>query len=162
MRTNWAFVVKDHLRHQFDSLEDIKSMDGLTIGIAGEKRAEFEIERLFPLAKAVQLDDASEFFETDWENVDCLLISAEAGSAWTLMYPQFHVVIPNPAMGIQLLGYPITGGDQELLNYINNWIEIIIASNYRDELYNHWILGKGAELKGPRWSVIRNVLKWVE
>ena len=162
MRANWAFVVKDHLRHQFESLKDIKSKDGLTIGFAGEKSAEFEIERIFPLAEAVQLDSASDFFETDWENVDCLLISAEAGSAWTLMYPQYQVVAPEPLPGTQLLGYPITGGDQELLNYVNSWIDIIIASKYRDELYSHWILGKGAEEKRPRWSVIRDVLKWVE
>ena len=78
------------------------------------------------------------------------------------MYPQYQVVVPKPVLGTQLLGYPITGGDQELLNYINSWMELVIASKYRDELYSHWILGKGAVEKRPRWSVIRNVLKWVE
>jgi hypothetical protein len=116
MQTNWAFVVKDHLRHQFESLEDIKNMDGLTIGIAAERSVKLEVERAFPLAKAVQLDSASEFFETDWNNVDCLLISAEAGSAWTLLYPQYQVVVTKPVLGIQLSGYPAAGGDQELLN----------------------------------------------
>ena len=162
LHTNWAFLAKDHLRHQFESLADIKSMDGLTIGVAGERRAELDVERIFPLAEAVQLDSVSEFFETDWENVDCLLISAEAGSAWTLMYPQYQVVVPKPVLGTQSLAIPITGGDQELLNYINSWIDIVITSKYLDELYNHWILGKGAEKKVPRWSVIRNVLKWVD
>ena len=162
MRTNWAFVVRDHLRHRFKSLEDIKSMDGLTIGLAAEKSAEFEVERRFPLAEAVQLDSVSEFFETGWEYVDCLLISAEAGSAWTLLYPQYQVVVPEPVLGTQLLGYPIVDGDQELLNYINSWIDIISANNYREELYNHWILGKGAREKRPRWSVIRDVLEWVD
>ena len=162
MRTNWAFVVKDYRRHQFESLEEIKSIDGLTIGIAGEKNVEFEVERTFPLAKAVQLDSVSEFFQTNWDNVDCLLISAEAGSTWTLLYPQYQVVVPKPAIGTQSLGYPITGGDQALLNYINSWIDLDITKKYRDELYRHWILGKGAQEKTPRWSVIRDVLHWVE
>ena len=161
MHTNWAFVVKDHRRHQFESLEEIKRIDGLTIGIAGEKSAELEIERTFPLAKAVQLDSVSEFFLTDWENVDCLLISAEAGSAWTLLYPQYQVVVPKPVIGTQSLGYPITGGDQALLNYINSWIDLNITKKYRGELYRHWILGEGAQEKQPRWSVIRDVLHWV-
>ncbi len=31
-----------------------------------------------------------------------------------------------------------------------------------DRLYNYWILGIGAEEKGHRWSIIRDVLHWVE
>ena len=162
MRTNWAFVVKDHRRHRFESLEEIKSIDGLTIGVAGEKNAKFEVERTFPLAKAVQLDSVNEFFQADWENIDCLLVSAEAGSPWTLLYPQYQVVVPKPAIGTQSLGYPITGGDQALLNYINSWMDLDITKKYRDELYRHWILGEGAQEKRPRWSVIRDVLHWVK
>ncbi len=29
-------------------------------------------------------------------------------------------------------------------------------------LYDYWILGKEVEAKEPRWSVIRNVLHWIE
>jgi ABC-type amino acid transport substrate-binding protein len=65
-------------------------------------------------------------------------------------------------MRIQLLGYPLADGDQELLNYINSWIDIAIESKLLDKLYNHWILGKGAVGKKPRWSVIRDVLGWVD
>ena len=31
-----------------------------------------------------------------------------------------------------------------------------------DALYGHWILGKYAVKREPRWSVIRNVLHWVD
>jgi len=30
------------------------------------------------------------------------------------------------------------------------------------ELYDHWILGRNAQPTQPRWSVIRNVLHWVD
>jgi hypothetical protein len=30
------------------------------------------------------------------------------------------------------------------------------------QLYAYWILGGGAEPKEPRWSVMRNVLGWVD
>jgi hypothetical protein len=26
--------------------------------------------------------------------------------------------------------------------------------------YDYWILGKGADNRGPRWSILRNVLGW--
>ena len=29
-------------------------------------------------------------------------------------------------------------------------------------LYDYWILGKNAVPKSPRWSVLRNVLHWVQ
>jgi hypothetical protein len=29
-----------------------------------------------------------------------------------------------------------------------------------DALYGHWILGKTATKRAPRWSVVRNVLHW--
>jgi hypothetical protein len=31
-----------------------------------------------------------------------------------------------------------------------------------DKIYDYWILGKGTEVKEPRWSVIRDVLEWVD
>lgn len=29
-----------------------------------------------------------------------------------------------------------------------------------DRVYKHWILGQDAAPKGPRWSIMRNVLHW--
>jgi hypothetical protein len=65
-------------------------------------------------------------------------------------------------IGIQLLGYPVAGGDQDLLNYLNSWIDIAVKGKFADEFFDHWILGRGAEEKQPRWSVIRDVLHWVD
>jgi hypothetical protein len=31
-----------------------------------------------------------------------------------------------------------------------------------DTLYDKWILGKVGKQKEPRWSVIRNLLQWVD
>lgn len=31
-----------------------------------------------------------------------------------------------------------------------------------DALYSHWVLGKQAVKRQPRWSILRNVLHWVE
>ncbi len=35
-------------------------------------------------------------------------------------------------------------------------------SNRAREVYDRWLLGKGAVTKKPRWCVIRNVLHWVD
>ena len=38
----------------------------------------------------------------------------------------------------------------------------IVDGDTIDVLFEHWILGKDALQKGPRWSVIRDVLHWVD
>ena len=162
MYTTWAFVVKDHLREEFALLENVRNMDGLTIGFASGAEMAFDVERYFSKAKALELESVSEFFISDQRNVNCLLISAEAGSAWTLLYPDYQVVVPKPLLGGQPLGYPVAGGDQELLHYLNSWIDYAVKVKFFDELFDYWILGRGAEEKPPRWSVIRNVLHWVK
>jgi len=30
-----------------------------------------------------------------------------------------------------------------------------------DRAYDYWILGQGAVVKRPRWSIVRDVLGWV-
>ena len=160
--TNWAFVVKDHLREEFSSLETVRNMQALTIGVSTGVGAAFDIERAFSNAKAIKLDSVSEFFSADQENIDCLLVSAEAGSAWTLLHPEYQVVVPKPRLGAQSVGIAIADGDQDLLTYLNSWIDVSKKQKLIDELHDHWILGRGAEEKMPRWSVIRDVLGWVD
>jgi Na+/H+-dicarboxylate symporter len=160
--TNWSFVVKDHLRQKFALLENIINMPALTIGVSTGANAALDIERRFFNAKAVKLVSVSEFFISDQENLDCLLVSAEAGSAWTLLHPEYQVVVPKPRLRVQPVGFPVAGGDQELLNYLNSWIDVTVKGKFIDKLHDHWILGRGAEEKQPRWSIIRDVLHWVE
>jgi Na+/H+-dicarboxylate symporter len=160
--TNWAFVVKDHLRDEFASLENIRNMQDLTIGVSAGADAAFDVERAYSNAKAVKLVSISEFFVADQENIDCLLVSAEAGSAWTLMHPEYQVVVPRPRLAVQPIGFAVAGGDQALINYLNSWIDVTKKHKLIEELNDHWILGRGAEEKKPRWSVIRDVLNWID
>jgi len=47
-------------------------------------------------------------------------------------------------------------------DYLNSWIAMIKDSQSLQKAYDRWILGKGAEEQKPRWSIIRNVLHWVQ
>ena len=52
--------------------------------------------------------------------------------------------------------------DQEWMQFVNTWIELKRRDGTIDALYGHRILGKQATKREPRWSVIRNVLRWVD
>ena len=87
---------------------------------------------------------------------------AERGSAWTLLYPQFSVVVPEPGVLRIPLAYALSTHDQEFGTFINTWIQLKRRDGTIDDLYQYWILGRNAAPRRPRWSVIRNVLHWVE
>jgi hypothetical protein len=87
-------------------------------------------------------------------------MSAEAGSAWTLLYPRFTTVVPKPEIIKIPTGYPIAGGDQVLADLISNWITLVKGGRIFQDRFNYWIMGEGAERREPRWSVVRNVFGW--
>jgi ABC-type amino acid transport substrate-binding protein len=75
-----------------------------------------------------------------------------------LLYPAYTVAIPQPDVLAVPLAYPMARGDQELVTFINTWIELKKKDRTISAFYDHWILGKHAVPKQPRWSVLRNVL----
>jgi len=94
--------------------------------------------------------------------VDALLLPAERGSAWTLMFPQYSVVVPGPDPIRVPLAYPIGKRDERFARFVNTWIGLKRKDGTLDAAYRYWILGQNAAPRQPRWSIIRDVLHWVE
>jgi ABC-type amino acid transport substrate-binding protein len=49
-----------------------------------------------------------------------------------------------------------------MVAFLNRWIDLKQKNGTIQKLFDHWILGEGAEDTGPRWSIIRDVLHWVD
>jgi len=92
---------------------------------------------------------------------DAIIWTAETGSAWTLLYPNFSVVPIRPITQIPV-AYAVAPREAALAEYLSRWLEVFKGTNFDERLFDHWILGKTAVPKTPRWSVLRNVLGWVE
>ena len=50
----------------------------------------------------------------------------------------------------------------ELADAINEWVVFATNEGMIQRSYAYWILGQGAEGKQPRWSILRNVLGWID
>jgi hypothetical protein len=56
----------------------------------------------------------------------------------------------------------VAGFDIVLDDTLNTWITLLKMDGTIDKLFDHWMLGKSSSLKKPRWSIIRDVLHWVQ
>jgi hypothetical protein len=157
-----AFAVPDHSRHLFTELETLRQISGLTLAVVKSHITQELFNLLvqgFPNASVVEIESRDEFFNDTAGFYDGLLTSAEGGSALTLLYPSFSVVVPRPST----TAVPIAPGGETFSEYFRTWIEIKKKSNSFQRYYDHWIRCVTPESeKAPRWSVIRNVLGWVE
>jgi hypothetical protein len=53
-----------------------------------------------------------------------MVFSAERGSAWTLAYPQYSVVVPQPDVVRVPVAFPMRARDERLREFVNHWIEV--------------------------------------
>ncbi|MDJ0692352.1 MAG: cation:dicarboxylase symporter family transporter [Xenococcaceae cyanobacterium MO_188.B32] len=161
---NLALVVPDYRDEEFATLESINQMKNLRIGVEDPAILTKKIQELLPDVEFIDLASDREFFEGQGagRDLDALFESAEAGSAWTLLYPNFQVVTPFPRNLDIPLVYPFLGKDDLLGEVVDHWIEVKKHDGTIQDAYDYWILGKGGEQKQPRWSIIRNVLHWID
>ena len=156
-----ALVVRDHRRDEFAERIEQRDFQGLRVAPPRNIQGAGIVEALLPGVEVVQIKSPREFFESGGVGADAIIWSAETGSAWTLLYPHFSVIPIRPITHIPL-AYAVAPREVALAEYISRWLEVFKGTIFDDRLFDHWILGKGAVPKTPRWSVLRNVLGWVK
>ena len=145
-----AFIVKDHRREEFNSRERVKNLKRLRIGVPNVPYYAGKVRQYLPQAELVVLDTPRAYFTRKEDDLDALVYSAEAGSAWSLIYPAYTVAIPEPDVLRVPMAYAVRRGDRELVDFLNVWIELKRKDRRIAELYDYWILGGGAERSESR------------
>jgi hypothetical protein len=109
----------------------------------------------------VPIDNLNDMFKPRDPPLDAFLITAERGSAYTLLHPAYSVAVPKPRPFKVPLAYVIADRDLAMTSMINTWIDQKRKDGTIDELFAYWVLGRDDAPRQPRWSVIRDVLHWV-
>jgi Na+/H+-dicarboxylate symporter len=160
-----AVAVRDHKRHLFQDIKQIRRLDDLELGVVvgrargGAYYAGWLRDQL-PNATITELDDSSAFFGNRAGTLDALVTSAEGGSIWAIIHPGFSVVVPSKNPMAVPMAYPVA--DESLEDFMNNWLHLKRANGSIETLRRHWLQGESQIDRTPRWSVIRDVLGWVE
>jgi Na+/H+-dicarboxylate symporter/ABC-type amino acid transport substrate-binding protein len=161
MDVTLSLVVPDYRVRSFRTFDAMRELDDLKIGFVDLSRGFVERLRLMlPNAELVELPTNGDFFERAHRELDALLISAETGSAFTLFYPSFEVVVPEGNRVALPLFYAIAGRDAEMQDFLEHWVLLREKDGTMRDNYEHWILGKSAQRRQRRWSVIKDVLRW--
>jgi ABC-type amino acid transport substrate-binding protein len=158
-----AFVVRDDLRDQFSTWTDIRGLGAFPVAIPNLPYYIDHVRTRAPALKLAVVDSSAQIeANLKRETFAAVVMPAESGSVLTLLYPKYTVVVPEPGIVKIPLAYPVARRDQEWAQFINTWIELKRRDGTIEALYGHWILGKQAVKRQPRWSIIRDVLHWVE
>lgn len=158
-----AFIVKAEDRNVFEEWSQIRSSQDIQIGIPSNfPYYQSMVEQLVPQAEVQPLSSPRDFFTAKHRDLDALLFLAEPGSAWTLIYPEYTVVVPLPKPIKIPLVYPMPKEIGELVEYVDAWLKLKRGDGTLEALFDHWIVGKGATEQNQRWSIIRDVLHWVD
>jgi ABC-type amino acid transport substrate-binding protein len=163
-----GLIVEDYRRREFETWQQLtERAEPLRLGVEDSPGEMRYAESLFPNAEFVAIEGMQmqrEILESGFEarGLDAIVDIAEEGAAWTVLFPSYGMVVPKPSRASPV-AYAVARGNRDLLLTIDAWLLAEKADGSVDTLYSHWMLGEAMKVdRPPRWSIIRNVLGWVD
>lgn len=137
-----ALLVHDEDRKNFSHWHKFIYNDELTIGIPEAYFNSQTIKKNLPKNMVWELSTPRLFFKEQGKDIDAMIYGAAASSAWTLLYPEYTVMIPKPNLPPIAYGFGITSNDQDFRVFLNHWIAMKQRSKTIEGFYKYWIEGK--------------------
>jgi len=158
-----GFAVLDQRREEFSKVDGLRRSKGLKIGVSldADQNAASRA-RYFGGSDAqfVPMENANAFFDGRVPEIDAFLIPVEGAAASTLLHPQYTVVVPQPDPVKIPVAFGLPLGADNLAIEVDQWVTFAQSEGLIDRAYEQWILGKDAQSRKPRWSILRDVLGW--
>jgi len=158
-----GLVVRDPDRHAFATVDGIRERGSVRIGVTVESQGlESLLRHALPGVDVefVLLASPKEFLSGAAPDVDAMALLAESGAAWSVLYPAYSVVVPQPNPVGLPVAVALRRGERDLIDFVNEWAVIQRSSGTLREMRDYWILGFGAQAPRRRWSVMDDVLGW--
>jgi ABC-type amino acid transport substrate-binding protein len=156
-----AFLVPDHRRNRFYDLDAVAKMHGLSVAFKESEYFQVRIREKLPLAEIRYVTSPLRFIKDQGETFDVMVMPAQEAAAWSLLYPEYSVVVPTNTSKLPL-ALPVPYREEAWADYLGLWIDLNKKNGTIDTLYDRWVLGKQKTASEHRWSIIRDVLHWVD
>lgn len=154
-----VFLTYDHRRREFADLKLLQEKSALSIAALDGSVFVDVARKTLPEAKVIHLNSYKDFLKPGV--ADALLWSEAEATTWSLMYPLYTAVIPAPSLGKEIYAFALPTGEDEWTDFVNYWLDIKRLDGFVEEQHKRWILGETSHSE-PRWSIIRDVLHWVD
>lgn len=159
-RATVAIVVRDHRRDEFDA----HALDGIPDSVrklgTDELDAAKQARLRHPEVEFEVVDSIEAFFEGERQDLDGLILPAEEGAVWNVLYPDHSVVIPTPQIH-RPVGLAVRKNDGEWVRLLDRFLDFEEMDGTLQQLRKYWVEGEGTKDQEPRWCVLRDVLHWV-
>jgi Na+/H+-dicarboxylate symporter/ABC-type amino acid transport substrate-binding protein len=155
-----AFIVPDNRAAVFSEWSNVRAMEHLRLGVP---RAPYFMQKVrdeLANVEIVPIDRLDDMFKPHDPPFHAIIATAERGSAYTLLHPEYSVAVPKPRPFKVPLAYVIGGRDAAMTTVLNNWIELKRKDGTIEQLFGHWILGQDSAPRARRWSIGHDVLHW--
>jgi len=156
-----GFAVLDHRRHEFNRIDALRSSEGLVVGVPLDStQIETSMRHYFGEADITfrVIEFWEPYFRGEHPDVDAFLMPVENASGWSLLYPQYTVVVPQPDPIRVPSAFGMARNAGELATVVNEWVVFAENAGLIRQAYEYWVLGKGAKKTSHRWSVFCDVL----
>ncbi|MEM8955435.1 MAG: cation:dicarboxylase symporter family transporter [Verrucomicrobiota bacterium] len=144
---------------RLNSRKAIDNIDGLRAGVFDDPVLIPRLKRLLPNADVVIVDS----YQTvpDFSKIDFAIWTLEQAKALAEANPEIQAIVPKDMGSNFLFAYLMPRDASEWKQYVDYWIEIKNRSGELKAAKDYWIDGKPRPSDTPRWSILRNVLHWV-
>ncbi len=151
-----ALVVLDYRKN--DLVKNPELFMAQSFGIAALAGADFDrLKQYLPHHLLFKITSYDEFFSGKCP-AKALMTTAETGSAWTILHPEYDLFIPKRQIH-DIIAYGIVNGDARFLEYMNLWLKLKRLNGEIDRGYDYWIKGINVQPKPARWSILNNVIR---
>jgi len=142
----------------FRTREQILARRSLRIGVFDDPVLRPLVARLLPQAEVVVVADYRTL--PDFSRVDAAVWSLAQAAALARSHPGISAVVPRDLGNPFLLTYLMPPGSEEMVHFVNYWLELRRADGLHTRAVDYWLHGQPRGAATPRWSVVRNVLGW--
>ena len=151
-----ALVLSTKNMKKYSSIVDIENDPNFKLGVTGAYRQVAATH--FPHTTMIEgnIDDLAlnKFDAYLWAGLQCYI--------WCLTKNNFTTSAYQGELGKKYFAYPLAENTQQFRNFLNEWMFLKQEQRFTHRQRQYWFLGKEYNPEAKRWSILRDVLHWVE
>jgi Na+/H+-dicarboxylate symporter/ABC-type amino acid transport substrate-binding protein len=151
-----ALVIPISKVDKYRTLAQIQKLPNLRIGALGAY--EEVVHSHFP-DKTLIIGEVAELYQNKY---DAYMWAELQAYIWCLANPTYTTLTYQGEMGKKYFAYPMKRNAEQLVHFINEWLVLKQEQGFAYRQRQYWFLGKEYNPATKRWSVLRDVLHWVE